>query len=415
MSHSLTSRAGRSGFTLIEVLVVIAIIAIIAVLLLPTIEKARSRTKQAACMNHLKQIGLGLLMFRQDHDGIYPTGVPVASGGVKEIFFTPLGGLRADWWDHTHRVFQCLSNHIETPRVLVCPADKFRRSAETFSELKRENVSYFTIVSRPGHLDGPDTVWAGDASLYYWATNDLISRMYTGESAWALQTWSGHGGTRGNLLYSDGRVASEGTEGAIRGATAFARQDPWMGPPPIPRDGSPTETASKAGSGSSGGGASQTTSQGGSSGSGGGNSGGSGGGGAFSLLDKALGTKPSAQGASSSGSRDPSRPVLAMSPQANKVMVELASTSSLSTNLRSRTLGEMAAVFTNQSGPKASPAALAEVPPPPMAQAAPEVAEAEGNWWWLLLIPLLVIGGLIAEMHRRARRKLSARLAVPQP
>jgi prepilin-type N-terminal cleavage/methylation domain-containing protein len=49
----------RRGFTLVELLVVIAIIGILIGLLLPAIQAAREAGRRAACLNKVKQIGLG--------------------------------------------------------------------------------------------------------------------------------------------------------------------------------------------------------------------------------------------------------------------------------------------------------------------------------------------------------------------
>ncbi len=65
----------RAAFTLIELLVVIAIIAILAAILFPVFAEAKNSAKITVCISNMKQIGYGLLLYRDDYDS---TWAPIA-------------------------------------------------------------------------------------------------------------------------------------------------------------------------------------------------------------------------------------------------------------------------------------------------------------------------------------------------
>jgi prepilin-type N-terminal cleavage/methylation domain-containing protein len=146
----------RSGFafTLIELLVVCAIIAVLSALLLPALAGAKARASRAHCLSNLRQAGLSLRMWAQDHEGKFPWMVSAEDGGSQ--------GASVVATDQ----YLTLSNELDSPRVLVCPSDKVMSACLTWEQFWSQGnlgLSFFAGICASELM--PSSILAGDRNL----------------------------------------------------------------------------------------------------------------------------------------------------------------------------------------------------------------------------------------------------------
>jgi hypothetical protein len=154
-------KPNHSALTLIDVLVIVATIVFGITFFFAYVSRSTgcgNRSQRITCVNNLKQVGLSFRLYAGDNRDRYPMNISTNDEPVVNEM-TPV-----------YKYLGSLSNELGTPKVVICPDDKKRKTATNFATLGNKNISYFSGLDAAETL--PQSMLAGDRNI----TNDFPPR-----------------------------------------------------------------------------------------------------------------------------------------------------------------------------------------------------------------------------------------------
>src|ERR1041384_337062 len=133
----------RDGFTLIELLVVIAIIAVLAAMLLPALARAKDRAKRIGCVNNLKQMGLGSMLYADDYRG-HLSAHTWRTSGPDLCAYDPAYSDRSSCDDDFNWLHP---NYVKAVGSFICPSTQNKIDVRWFANAAAPNGQYLNDLA----------------------------------------------------------------------------------------------------------------------------------------------------------------------------------------------------------------------------------------------------------------------------
>ena len=178
-------------FTLIELLVVIAIIAILAAMLLPALNKARERGRNATCQGNLRSLGQAVVLYAGDYQDYIPWG-PENKTDLREV----------GWGRECNHGLLNKYGYVPNTKTFMCPSDPaVLKNLGANGWISSHLSSYLYVPSATNYnFSYKITARPPKGGTYL---------LFTGSDVWyARDGKPGNHGTSVNLCYMDGAIRS---------------------------------------------------------------------------------------------------------------------------------------------------------------------------------------------------------------
>jgi prepilin-type N-terminal cleavage/methylation domain-containing protein/prepilin-type processing-associated H-X9-DG protein len=213
----------KNAFTLIELLTVIGIISVLAGLILSALGRAKHSARKAQCLNNLKQMITGSLMYSDDNSSGSLTGDSLGSPG--------------DRWPEDNDVNYLHNRYVPTLKTFLCPGTRdvitpnvidpnifaSEDGAPLMEDLmvcaastgNRHGTSYMTsglmaltirktqkTITRYVRKNEPTDLVIGPSQIWLHFDQDV----YIERIRYSLTATNNHGATGANVAFCDGHV-----------------------------------------------------------------------------------------------------------------------------------------------------------------------------------------------------------------